>query len=84
LFKGNARRELVLLAASAFALGWLLLRGVPAWLDSALVLSGGSELTALGPTPYLAAFVTIVNIHHYFMDRVIWRRDHPEMRHLFG
>jgi len=23
-----------------------------------------------------------VNIHHYFMDNVIWRRDNPDMRFL--
>ena len=28
---------------------------------------------------------TIINIHHYFIDNVIWRRDNPEMKsHLFG
>ena len=28
----------------------------------------------------LAAFTTVVNVHHYFMDSVIWRRDHSEAR----
>ncbi len=84
-FKGSVQRQLVLLSGSALALGWLLLRGLPAWLDEALVLtdeSGLSAPAAIGPTPYLAAFVAVVNLHHYFMDYVIWRRDHPDMRHL--
>jgi len=24
----------------------------------------------------------VVNIHHYFMDHVIWRRDNPDTRYL--
>jgi hypothetical protein len=36
----------------------------------------------LGPTPFFAAFFVIVNIHHYFMDHAIWRREHPETRFL--
>ena len=38
----------------------------------------------LGPTPYFAAIYAFVNIHHYFMDTVIWRRDNPATRHLFA
>ena len=37
---------------------------------------------ALGETPYFAAIFVIVNIHHYFMDHVIWRRDNPDTRYL--
>lgn len=85
-FKGNVGRTLAVLAASAVGLGWLLLRGVPAWLDAALVLPPSSDraMAAMGPTPYLAAFTAVVNIHHYFMDSVIWRREHDEIRHLFS
>jgi hypothetical protein len=38
----------------------------------------------LGTTPYLAAIGTFVNLHHYFMDWVIWRRENPEIRHLLA
>jgi hypothetical protein len=84
-FKGNAGQTLGLVALGSVALGWLLLRGAPAWLDAALVLPASAdlaEMAAVGPTPYLAAFTASVNIHHYFMDSVIWRREHPDMRHL--
>jgi hypothetical protein len=72
-----------LLAASAIAFGWLLFHGGPALLDGTLVSKGarGSEL-ALGKTPYFAALFAFVNIHHYFMDAVIWRRENPETRFL--
>lgn len=86
-FKGNAGRKLALVALGSVGLGWLLLRGLPAWLDGALVLPAANdlaEMAAIGPTPYLAAVTALVNIHHYFMDSVIWRREHPETRHLLA
>jgi hypothetical protein len=86
-FKGSVARELGLLGAGALVLGWLLLRGVPAWLDAALVrpaLPDSGRMPAIGPTPYLAAFTAAVNIHHYFMDSVIWRRDSLDSRHLLA
>jgi hypothetical protein len=86
-FKGNASRELAVLGVSVVGLGWLLLRGAPAWIDAALVLpatAASGKLPAIGPTPWLAAFTAVVNIHHYFMDSVIWRREHAETRHLLG
>jgi hypothetical protein len=36
----------------------------------------------MGATPYFAALYTFVNLHHYFMDHVIWRRDNPLTRYL--
>ncbi|AKF11707.1 hypothetical protein [Sandaracinus amylolyticus] len=69
--------RLGLLALSALALGWLLFRGGPALLDDGLASDG-----PLGPTPFFAAFFVVVNVHHYFMDHVIWRRENPEARWL--
>jgi hypothetical protein len=77
--------RLGLLAASAVGLGWVLFHGAPAFLDGALVAKDAidAEATAgLGATPYFAAIFAFVNIHHYFMDHVIWRRDNPDTRHL--
>lgn len=76
--------RLPLLAVSALALGWLLFRGAPTLLDEALWGRGhGATASApLGPTPFFAAFFVIVNIHHYLMDHVIWRRDNPDTRYL--
>lgn len=84
LFGREARVQVGILAASAVALAWFLFRGAPSLLDGALVLraSAGEEASNLGDTPYLAAIFVFVNIHHYFMDTVIWRRENPETRHL--
>jgi hypothetical protein len=72
------------LAVSALGLGWLLFRGAPTFLDGLYAPRPlrGTAPDALGATPFFAAFFVVVNIHHYFMDYVIWRRDNPETRYL--
>jgi hypothetical protein len=79
-FEASARVRLGILAVSALGLAWLLFHGAPWWLDDGLV-TRRERLSALGPTPYFAALYTFVNIHHYFMDNVIWRRDNPLTRY---
>jgi hypothetical protein len=75
--------QLGFLALSALALGWFLFRGAPTLLDATLARrTRNVAVDALGETPYFAAIFVIVNIHHYFMDHVIWRRDNPETRYL--
>jgi hypothetical protein len=74
------------LAVSAVGLGWLFFHGAPTVLDGFFAprVSRVRPLDALGATPFFAAFFVIVNIHHYFMDYVIWRRDNPDTRYLRG
>lgn len=66
-------------AATALLLGWVLFHALPSSLDVVLVAPVPSPV---GPTPYFAALFACVNIHHYFMDAVIWRKDNPETRYL--
>ena len=43
------------------------------------------DRTVFGTAVFLFMAWTFINIHHYFIDNVIWRRDNTEMReHLFG
>ncbi len=77
-FEAPVATRLLLLAFSAIALGWLLFRGLPPALDDLFALHGPH----LGATPFFAAIYALVNLHHYFMDSVIWRRDNPETRYL--
>jgi hypothetical protein len=79
-FEISARVRLGVLAASAIALGWVLLHGAPALFDHAML--GRPSESSLGSTPFLAAFTAFVNVHHYVMDAVIWRRENPETRYL--
>lgn len=75
------------LAVTALGLGWILFHGAPTFLDDMFVSASARKLgetDGMGPTPYFAALYVFVNIHHYFMDFVIWRRDNPETRYLVG
>lgn len=76
--------RLGVLAVSALALGWFLFRGAPTFLDDAFVSRArvARTMDPLGETPFFAAFFVFVNIHHYFMDHVIWRRENPDTRFL--
>lgn len=78
----SVRLRLAVLALTSLGLAWLIFHGIPETLDTTFVLR--DELAPLGPTPFLAAFVTAINIHHYFMDHVIWRRENPDTRYLRG
>ncbi|MDQ3037001.1 MAG: hypothetical protein M3Y87_31700 [Myxococcota bacterium] len=79
-FGPRVRTRLLVLALSAVALGWFLLRGAPAFLDG--LARRDQTADALGATPFFAAFFVVINLHHYFMDNVIWRRENPDARHL--
>jgi hypothetical protein len=84
-FGPPARQRLLLLAASSLALGWLLFHAGPELLDGARRAAqrrAHETPGELGATPYFAAIFVFVNVHHYFMDNVIWRRENPDMRHL--
>jgi hypothetical protein len=70
------------LAASALLLGLVLFHLLPSSLDAALVDQRAARSSDLGPTPYFAALFTFVNLHHYFMDFVIWRRENPDTSYL--
>jgi hypothetical protein len=78
----SVSRSLVMLSLASLALGWVLFRGVPNLFDELFVLI--DPIDPLGTTPYLAAIGTFVNLHHYFMDWVIWRRENPEVRYLLA
>jgi hypothetical protein len=84
-FEVSARVRLGILAVSALLLGWVLFHVAPSALDDMLVPRRARPAeAALGPTPYFAAIFAFVNIHHYFMDYVIWRRENPQTRYLFA
>jgi hypothetical protein len=74
------------LAITALGLGWIVFHGAPAFLDGTLVgrPRGSAVADALGETPFFAAIFVIVNVHHYFMDSVIWRRENRETRWLIA
>lgn len=78
--------RLGLLLFSAIALGVLLFHALPGFFDAALAARWqvkGRDIP-LGESPFLAAFFVFLNVHHYFMDFVVWRRENPDTRFLRG
>jgi hypothetical protein len=67
---------------SSIVLGVLLFHLLPGTLDAALIDRRAARFSDLGATPYFAAIFTFVNLHHYFMDAALWRRENPEMQYL--
>lgn len=56
---------------TAFLLAALGFEIVPKFLDSAIGAPAGLEM----PHFYLVGFLLLINIHHYFIDAVLWRRE---------
>lgn len=72
------------LALGALGLGAILFHFLPEFLDLAFwkKTPAGDVPDPIGDTPFFAAVFTFVNVHHYFMDHVIWRRENPETKYL--
>ena len=69
-----------LVALSLVLVGFTVFELAPNALDSIL---GTQE--ALGVWFFFAAAVLFINVHHYFIDNVIWRFENPRIRrHLLG
>lgn len=60
----------------AFVLGALFFEVIPRSLDSLKLF----ESPDMGVNPFLVAFLVFINIHHYFIDNVIWRSTNPEVK----
>lgn len=64
----------------AVVLGFLMFWGFPSLANYYLVSSQSPNLTLWGPSIFLAVFNLFLNLHHYFIDNVIWRRDNEQLR----
>jgi hypothetical protein len=85
-FGRPTKERLLLLALSALVLGLVQFHLMPSVFDWARLLVPGrspASLAELGKTPWFACLFAVVNIHHYVMDTVIWRRENPETRYLY-
>lgn len=85
-FGRPAKERVLVLFVSAVALGVVQFHLTPELVDLGrlLVPRRTPETLGLGTTPWFAALFAIVNIHHYLMDTVIWRRENPETRFLYA
>jgi hypothetical protein len=85
-FGRPTQQKLLVLGLSAVGLGVLVFHAGPTLLDAAHLLvpaRAREALHPLGPTPWFSAVFAIVNIHHYLMDTVLWRRENPPTRYLY-
>jgi hypothetical protein len=60
---------------SAFILGVFAFDTIPKSLDAHFPMAA-----LFGPTAWLFVFGIFINIHHYFIDNVIWRGDNPYLK----
>jgi hypothetical protein len=61
---------------SGMLLGYLAFAGIPHLLDAHLAY----DRNIFGPRLFLFLFTIFLNVHHYFMDNVIWRRGNPDVQ----
>ncbi len=72
-------KQLLTFTAVAVALGAAAFKFAPEALEAALNPAHSLVL------PITACVIIFINIHHYFIDNVIWRKEHSEIaRYLFG
>jgi hypothetical protein len=50
------------------------------WIPQKLDTWIGYDETLFGPTLFLFVFWLFINVHHYFLDSVMWRAENPEVR----
>jgi hypothetical protein len=78
---GGPGAGLALFVVAGTLLGAMLFWAIP----FAISAQFGFANSPLGAGAPVFAVWVFVNIHHYFIDNVIWRRENPDTRqHLFG
>jgi hypothetical protein len=70
LLKERCKAQLFQFALLGFILGALGFWGMPHLFDFTLSF----DRTIFGATPFLFVFWIFINVHHYFLDNVMWRR----------
>ncbi len=76
----NAWGQLLLFVALGTALGYLGFVAAPRYLDSI----GTYDREVFGPYLFMFIFSIFINVHHYFLDNVMWRRENPQMKLLLS
>lgn len=65
-------------AAIALIFGSICFHFLPDWMDGKF----GNAQAAYGGLIFAAMFTAFINIHHFAMDNVMWRKGNPDMRFL--
>lgn len=72
--------QIARIAVIALVWGSLCFHFLPGWLDGKF----GNAQAAYGGLIFAAMFTAFINIHHFAMDNVMWRKGNPDMRFLKG
>lgn len=70
------RARVARFVAVGMVLGFLGFVGLPV----ALQVSLAPDAALWGPSVFMFIFAAGINLHHYFIDNVIWRRDNEDVR----
>ena len=72
----GVRTNLAIFIGIGVFLGYLGFMGVPRFIDSVFPY----DKRVFGPSLFLFMFYIFINIHHYFLDNVMWRRGNPDVQ----
>ena len=76
IFGSRYYASMALFAATGLLLGYLGFWGVPKFLDAFVPY----DKSIFGGTMFLFVFWIFINVHHYFLDNVMWRRENPDTK----
>jgi hypothetical protein len=82
---GEVRRKTLfknvfLYFGSSLALGLIFFSGLPGFLDGKMPQWNSEAARIWSPTVFMGLFQLFINVHHYFIDNVIWKKDNPDLR----
>lgn len=72
----NYRYQFYLNIVIAFLLGYLFFIQIPGWMDAYI----NYDKEIFGHSLFLFVFWIFINIHHYLMDTVMWRKGNPDVQ----
>ena len=76
IFGSRSYEGMALFVLSGLLIGYLGFWGLPQFLDKFIPY----DRAVFGGTMFLFVFWIFINVHHYFLDNVMWRRENPDTR----
>jgi hypothetical protein len=76
VFPAGVWSNLAIFIGVGVLLGFLGFMGVPRFIDAIFPY----DKRVFGPSLFLFMFYIFINIHHYFLDNVMWRRGNPDVQ----
>ena len=76
IFGSRSLQNVALFVIAGLILGYLGFWGIPKFLDKVVPY----DRQVFGGTMFLFVFWIFINVHHYFLDNVMWRRENPDTR----